>query len=705
MRLLKKQQSVANDHFDATIFLEGPAGMGKSTAAIERIKQLIRDGVPAASILVFVPQATLGLPYRDALRRSRVKTGGDIHVTTIGRLAFQMVDLFWPLVADDSGVARPMRRPHFLSLEMVQYYMQRFIQPEIERQQLFREPSINRNRLYTQIVDNLNKAAVVGFPYEDIASRLISASQHKESEQIHIYRDAQATATLFRQTCLDYNLLDFSLQIELFLHLWRHEPTVRNYLTRQYRHLIVDNIEEDTPATHDILVDWLADCDSAVLIQDTDAGYRRFLGADPLHAERLKERCTVHVELDNHRVMSPDMEAFQVEMARSLKPDNGMPLAAKGDARLAVQFPDVGIEENRFFPQVLDWAADHIASLIHDEGVSPREIVVLSAYFPDSLRFSLETRLDERGIAHRSHRPSRALREEPAARALVTLAKLAHPQWQMRPNPFDVAYALMAAVTELDLVRARLLTDVLYRNGELLPFEGIRDARVQNRVTFDLGARYEMLRGWLDTYRQDEPLPLDAFFSKLFGEVLSQPRFGFHEDFDAANTAANLIDSAREFRQVVTRVESDIVAAVEYVRMVDSGVIGNQYMRDWTADKKDAVLLTPAYTFLMQNQPVDYQFWLNIGSAGWGQRLQQPVTQPYVLSRQWEYGRLWTDIDEHNAGQEALYQLVAGLIRRCRQRIYLGFSQYGEQGFEQRGALLMAVQSMLRRLAKEEQHV
>ena len=52
-----------------------------------------------------------------------------------------------------------------------------------------------------------------------------------------------------------------------------------------------------------------------------------------------------------------------------------------------------------------------------------------------------------------------------------------------------------------------------------------------------------------------------------------------------------------------------------------------------------------------------------------------------------------------------MYQLASGLIRRCRKKIFLGFSEYGEQGVEQRGALLLAVQSMLRRLAKEERNV
>jgi hypothetical protein len=246
---------------------------------------------------------------------------------------------------------------------------------------------------------------------------------------------------------------------------------------------------------------------------------------------------------------------------------------------------------------------------------------------------------------------------------------------------------------------------MLYRDGQLLPFERVQDAKAQSRITFELGTAYEILRQWLDDYRDGEQGVLDVFLSKLFGEVLSQPKFGFHQNYDAATTAANLIDSARSFRQTAGKIEPDLDAAYEYVRMVDAGAIANLYVRDWANDNRDAVLITPAYTFLMSNQPVDYQFWLNIGSSGWGQRLNQPLTHPYVLSRQWQQGRPWTDADEYDANQEALYQLAVGLIRRCRKQVFIGFSEYGEQGLEQRGPLLMAVQQMLRRLAKEEQRV
>lgn len=698
MKLLKAQQVVAKDNFDKKIFLDGIAGTGKTTAGIERVKQLIRDGVPADSILVIVPQAGLALPYVEALKRSRVATGGDIQSTTLGKLAFQTVDLFFPLIAGDVENGTPVQRPHFLSLELVQYYMTRFVEPEIERQDYFNSVTISRNRLYTQIVDNLNKSALVGFPYETLAEKLKSAWRG-EAEQEHIYDDAQASATLFRDLCFQHVMLDFSLQLELFRDLWANHQSVRDYYIKQYRHLVIDNIEEDAPATHDLLHDWLPHCDSALVIYDSEAGYRRFLGADPLNAYDLHKLCDVHITLDNHRVMSDDMKAFQVQMSISLDQPIEQKKTDNSDARDAIVYAD-----NRYHPQMVDWIAENVAGLIHNEGISPEEIVILAPFLPDALRYSLQTRLDELDVPTRSHRPSRALRDEPATRALLTFAKIAHPQWKLIASEFDLAYALTSSIVGLDLIRARLLADVLYRGGLLYAFGNIKNDTIQERITFDLGNRYEELRNWISDYQQGDELPIDAFFSKLFGEILSQPKFGFNENYDAANTAANLIDSARNFRQAVSKIEperSDISS--EYVQMVDNGVIANQYIRNQET-AKNAVLIAPAYTFVLSNQPVDYQFWLNVGSAGWSQRLYQPLTHPYVLSRQWLDGTEWTDLDEYNTNQQTLSYLALGLIRRCRKQIYMGFSEFGEQGYEQRGPLLMAIQNMLRRLRREDEN-
>jgi len=700
MKLLEQQQTLVNQPLDKKIWLDGIAGSGKTTTGVQRMLHLLDEGVSADSILVYVPQKTLAQPYYSALRVDKMRSGGQVTVHTIGSLALKTVEMFWLMVSEEAGFKHPNDLPNFLRLELVQYFMTRAIEPLVDARDYFTSVRIDRARLYSQIVDNLNKSAIVGFPVEDISERLKSALGG-DVEQQHIYDDAQICAETFRQYCLDHNLLDFSLQVELFVNYLWTKPQPRNYLTERFTHLIVDNIEEDNPASHRILMDWARECESAFIIYDSSAGFRRFLGADGDNAKRLRDLCDVHVTLDESLVMDDEVQSLGVNLAVRLGEDYDLDNEANPRPALIT-------EAHRYHPQMVDWIVEQIASLIHDYGASPNEIVVLAPYLSDALRFGLVEGLKAQDIEARSHRPSRALRDEPAARTLLTLARLAHPQWGMPPADFDVTYALMTAIDGLDFIRAKLLTDILYRKATLFPFVNVNEA-MQNRITFQYGERFDRLREWLVEYVDDESAePIDIFFRQLFGEVLSQEGFGFHDDFDASKTAMNLVDSARNFRwtlDFITDYEADIDLSHEYIKMVERGVIANFYMRDWTMDTEDSVLIAPAYTFLLNNRPVDYQFWLNIGSEGWSRRLYQPLTHPYVLSLQWMLGETWDDEDEQRTNREALSRLILGLTRRCRKAVYLGYSELSESGYEQRGLLLDTIQGMLRRLAQESDNV
>ena len=705
MKLTPEQISIIESPKDAHIFLEGPAGCGKTTVGMERMLYLMTQGVSGGSILLMVPQRTLAQPYYQALNTPGVVAGGLVDVVTLGGLARRMVDLFWPLIAEKAGFAHPEQPPTFLTLETAQYFMAHLVRPLLE-QGYFDSVVIDRNRLFSQILDNLNKSAVVGFPHAEIGERL-KAAWAGDPGQARIYEDAQTCANLFRDYCLAHNLLDFSLQVEVFLqHLWT-EPLCRNYLLEKYRHLIVDNIEEDSPAAHNLLSDWLPFCDSALVIYDQDAGYRRFLGADPQSAYRLKELCPQQANLTHSFVTTPPTEALGRELVNALNFRSPQESDAESNAyaRQAI-FPS----DKRFFPQMIEWVAEQIDALVNQQGVPPDQIVVLAPYLSDALRFALTNRLERLGIPTRSHRPSRSLRDEPATRCLLSLTALAHPSWGMPPNKFDMMYALVQAIDGLDLVRAQLLVDIVYRSrqGEvrLSPFEDIRPP-VQERITYLVGARYERLRLWLENYQQSEPEEPDHFISRLFGEVLSQPGFGFHADFKAGEVAANLVESIQKFRWAVAHIlkDEDVPLGKEYLLMVQDGVIAAQYIRSWQLQAEDlsgstgGVLLAPAYTFLMSNRPVTAQFWLDAGSQGWFERLYQPLTHPYVLSRSWQPGKTWTADDEYTAARQALSRLVLGLTRRCRERVYLGISELNEQGFEHRGPLLLAMQRVLRQSA------
>ena len=690
-------------------FLSGPFGAGKTTAAIEQLRRLLRqERVRGDDILVLVPQRTLAAPYHTALRRGDMPGGASVRVTTFASLAQQAVELYWPLIAGPAGFHTAGQEPSFLTLETSQYHMAPLVDEAVE-QGAFDGVRVERSRIISQALDNLNKAALQGLSIDEAYARLELAVPLGEQRtvQINALRAARAISAAFRRHCLERAILDFSLQVTLFNDQVLTNDWSRTHLLRAHRHLIYDNAEEDTLSAHRLVGLWLPMLESALIIADDDGGYRTFLGADPQGVQTLADACPAPERFDSSFLMAPAIVALNRRIDRLLAAGphptqtSSAPMPAQDDNDgHALVAPD---DLFRFYPQMVEWSSRQINQLVHEKGIAPGEIAVLAPFVSDALRFSLQTALSRFGIALATHRPSRPLEAEPAARTLLTLARLAHPLWGMAPAAADVTLALTVAIEHLDPVRASLLSASVYpprrRTNELGTFAAVNNV-MRERITYTAGDAYDRLHNWLYAYRAEPlPLPLDQFFARLFGEILSQPGFGFHEDHDAARVASQLVESARKFRWAL---EAEPAGALDvgrigsiYVHMAESGAIGALYLPSWQTPT-DAVFLAPAYTFLLRNKAVDVQFWLDIGATGWWERLYQPLTHPYVLSQRWPPDVPWSDLDEYRKRQDTLRRLLLGLVRRTRHRIYLGASDYSESGFEQHGPLLTIINRLLR---------
>lgn len=305
----------------AVTFLTGPAGTGKTTLAVKRLRELLTHRIPATNILVIVPQRTLARPYYDLLSDPALPGNGIPDILTFHSLALRSIDLFWPLVAHQAGFSRPGPRPIFLTLETAQYYLRQVLDPLLK--QGYFDPNIvplnlTLPRLMSQILDNLNKAALIGLPHTQVRERLLASLTLEPGSRLAI-EHAQICVNHFRTFCLDHNLLDFSLQIELFRqHLWPLVE-VRQHLSHRYRHLIVDNIEEDTSFAHTILREWLPLTESAFLVNDEEAGYRLFLGANWRTAQALRDLCDETICLTESLVASVDMLGLGERLVQILK--------------------------------------------------------------------------------------------------------------------------------------------------------------------------------------------------------------------------------------------------------------------------------------------------------------------------------------------------------------------------------------------------
>jgi hypothetical protein len=676
-----------------TMFVEGPFGAGKTTFAIETLYAWLEAGIPPSRILVMIPQRTMALHYQLALQDAAHGPMGSVDIRTLGGLAKDVCNLYWPVAAQECGFTRPENPPRFLTIETSQYAMSEFVRAAVERGE-FDAVSISPQQIARQIVDNLTKAAIMRIDYHHVPTLLADGwGEERPRKRLLAYEAGGRVAEEYRRYCLDNNLLDFPLQLEMFSHLM-NKPDFREQFFNSRTHLIVEHLQEETALSHDLIYEWLPRLEGALLTYEWDSGYRIFLGASPEGAEFLRQHCEGILTLNRSFITSPGLNGLEDEVAYSFgkswarpAPDDGPPLA------FSYAF-------HSYFPQMLDWTADTIKKLVDEDGIEPRDIVVLAPYLSDALRFSLGRKLEARGIPSVSHRPSRALRDEPAARCLLTLVALAHPAWGYQPPLEDVAQAFQLAIDGLDPVRARLLARVVYRPGKaphLATFEQMIPD-MQARITYLAGGRYETLRKWLIEYGENETAPLDHVFSRLFGEVLSQPGSGFHNDPEAGRITAELVDSARSFRRSLFDSDADLnEIGRRYFTIVNQGLLAGLYVQSWRDEMANAVFMAPAYTFLMRNRSAEVQFWLDVGSIGWWERLDQPLTHPYVLSKNWPPGQIWSDGDEYTRQQDMLFRIMTGLIRRTRQHVYLGISDLGESGFEQRGPLLRVFQSILRR--------
>ncbi len=705
--LTREQQAVISSPLEGSLLLNGESGCGKTTAGACRLRYLVEQGIPGDSILVLVPQRSLAAPYYAQIQALDFPSSSSPAILTFGGLAQRMVSLFWPLIAKNAGFASSVKPCRFLTLETAQYFLATLVEPLLE-QGYFDSLTIDRNRLYSQILDNLNKSAAVGFPPAEIDTRLSRAWSGKPAHT-RIYQQAQECALLFRDFCLRNNLLDFSLQLTVFVeHLW---PSLicRTFLQQNYRHLIYDNIEEDIPVAHDVIAAWLPQFKSALLIQDSGGGFRTFLGADAESAKRFYGLCAQKMDFSASLVKPPAMNSLQSALEESLITHrlNNSSITSESEIPFSVH-------ASRFYPEMMEWVVAQIGQLLEEKSAHPSEIVILTPFLSDSLRFSFSSRLSSAGIPFSTYRPSRSLRDEPAVQTLLTLAKIAHPSWNFKPTPQEVRNSLMESIAGCDLLRADLLSKISYQPSNpsterLNSFDRIKPD-MQARITFSIGERFECLRSWLyENSSQGDEL-LDHWLSRLFGEVLSQPGFGFHSNFDSAAAVSHLIESFRKFRQVFEPAEevNPSRTGSEYIRVLEQGILAAQSLAAWTErSASDAVFLSPAFSFLMTNRPVKYQFWIDIGSQGWWSRLEQPLTQPYVLSRNWPSGKLWTDDDEVTTNQQTLMRLASGLIKRCSDHIYMCTITYNEQGMEERGALVMGVQNILRQINRsgEEKRV
>lgn len=693
--LTPRQQAVVDA--SGSMFVMGPAGTGKTTALQQRLLSLLRQREPAYTFLLLVADRDQRLAYTRFIQEAAVGSYTDLKIGHYSSLAREMVILFWPLVAREAGFRSGFHPPTFLGYDLAQLMMWRITTPLLG-QGAFAHVRLKPQQIVSQLLDTLSRAALNNLDVRQATERQVGAWVGDPDHLVSL-EHAYEAAVLFRQHCQSHNLLDLSLTIDTFNRFVLGHPEFSRYFSERFRHLLVDNLEEQTPAGQLFISRLLPQTVTTALAYDEGGGYRRFLSADPLGAARLSATCRQVIRLESGFNGNPALRAINQTVEAFLNgqaswrdaPVEPLPPAVLKQGQTAILQRING----RYRREMVFRLAQHLVRLIREDNIPASEIAVIVPYMDGALQYSLVRAFKGAGVPMNLVRRRASPREEPRVRAWLTWTALAHPLWGVIPTEFDVAEALALSLPQLDPARAALLAQRLYdmSTGSLRPAEEL-PARFRERVGEEALAHYELLRRWLTDASTTRPR-LDHFLYQLFADLLSQPVFRPEPDLAGAavcgwlvQTATRLCDAA-ESLGLLTPAE----IGQAFLDSINQGLVTTQPPDTGDPPDPNGVIITTIYGFLLHARPVRIQVWLETAASGWWDIPRQPLSNAFVLAPSWNSEQGWTAIEEIDIRNQLLSRIVFGLTNRCRDGIILATSELDRRGQRQDGPLWRALET------------
>ena len=695
MIFTQEQKAVIEAGPAERIWFSGKAGCGKTTAAAARVCRLLENTDTWPQVLVLTPGRNYSEPYWELLSKDGLRPS----VTSYNSFVQNCLKLFWPLIADKTEFGRKKNYPMFLTIEAAQIIMAKLIEPKLDAG-YFSGLTASRSRVFNQVMLAMHKCAAAMIPFESYAD-IMKESWGGDGALYPVFDQTQECGRLFRDTCLRNNLLDYSLQLEVFnRHLLPH-PVFRNWMSEQKYHLVFDNLEEEVPAAHHFVRELSETFSSLLLISDKDGGYRGFLGCDPVSAEELHDLCGTSVCLERSFVSSYPVQAMEEVIA-----DPKLANSELSDSpRSAFSFA-----AGHHYPEMIKKAVNDVAGLIRLQGVPPKNIVILAPLVSDVLYTEMERGLREQGIKVYLHRPSRPLLNEPVTRSLLTLCQLVMPIPGTQVRMLDIVQMAQCFIEGLDPMRGQLIVGGMFRERkrddpdpieyDIRPFESLSDAK-RERIPDHIAARFEILRKWIESERKNKALSPERIVSEFFRDVLV--RDGFLTNQETNLGVSKAADSMMKFREVLDYLgtgenKGDFKPGWEdYFRLVGLGMVNAKYYEELYAQPDDSVLISLTSAFLSMNRPVDYQIWLNVGAPRWWERFCGELTNDAVLSRHWVPEKKWDVLTASAYNDAYMIRQIRGLLRRCGKQVKAYASELSETGMEQKSKLLFLFSALARR--------
>ena len=641
------------------------------------------------------------------------------------------VILFWPLLVQSLKLKAQF--PVRLRPETEQELATKLWRPQLNEETL-RRAGVNEYRLVRRILDLMQLAAYSGIQSEEIGNVLTRAlAQHGRNRPTELLDDnttnlepefLMSLLLEWRHWCLERGLLTYGIITELYAQHLLPDPNYQQQLAKRYQAVLADDVH-DYPAVARHLFDLLL-LGGAVgaFSYNPDGTVRLGLGADPDYMFELAAR------MPNQTLTGPD-SCLAVKLATPM-------LELVTEPMVLLSLPEaVQSIQTTSRAQMLRRTAEEIVNAIKEGLVQPNEVAVIAPGLDAIARYTLTEILTKQNIAVESLNDQRPLISSPIIRGLLTVMALVYPGLGRLVDRNAVAEMLVVlsrgvggvggeitssspsspptssspSSLHIDPVRAGLIADYCFvphpERPNLLPVTAFDR---WDRLGYCATTAYAEILQWLEAQRSQQEMRLIPSPISLLDRAIQRFLWnGSNLPYDQLSALRELLETAQHYWEIDTRlrqippsvfpvnggetggVTPPHANIAEFIQLLRRGTItANPYPVRPIGPKANAVTLATIFQYRSSRRFHRWHFWLDAGSPLWAKGGAATLFgAPFFLQQR--LGEPWTAEDEKLAQEQRLQRILADLLSRVSERVYLCHSDLAVNGQEQLGPLLPLV--------------
>jgi len=696
-----------------SIWIQGPAGSGKTTTLIRRCCLWLepQSGIGQGEVCP-APFPQSGILVLAATGDNRLELADRLAAVTHGKVPFRSttplgwfeseVMLFWALLVQELGLQGvfPLR----LAPETEQELATQCWRADLD--QIVAQPDTpTERRLVRRLLDLLQLAGLAGIPLEDVPVILSQGIPDATWELPLPLEQMGELLQCWQHWCLERGFLTYGLIAGLYGQVLLPHPAYRQQLCRRYSLVLGDDLDEYPAIARGLLAAILDGGGRGIFTYNPDGAIRLGLGADPDSLAVLADRCQVEV-LSRCPVAGLAAQWGETVVNLSLEPlfFAMLPESIQGIQTTA---------RSQLLPQV----AEVIITAIQRQQVQAQEIAIIAPGLDAIARYSLTEALMRHQIPVESLNDQRPLNSFPIVRALLTLLSLVYSglgRLVDRPAiaemlvvlsqsgeeipDADVAPSSGMTVALIDPVRAGLLADFCFaphpETPRLLP---VQTFPRWDRLGYQAATAYENLAQWITTQQTQLeqrliPSPIALLDRAIQQFLLSAGLL----PFDQLAALRQLMETAQHYWDVnrrlprAQRFESPSGTIVgQFIHLVQRDMVTANPYPVRPLGNRQAVTLATVFQYRASRRTHRWQFWLDSGSSRWLSGVDALFAAPLFLHH-WS-GQPWTTADTLAANEQRLRRILLDLLARASDRVFLCHSDLSISGQEQTGPLLSLV--------------